>query len=965
CGYTVDYISKLERGGRRPSAPAIGQIAAALELGEQAVRELLDARDRAPGEDPASAPIAGRKPELQAIGRLLTGGGPGTLLFGGEPGFGKTRLLDEATTLAARSGWRVVRGECRPRPGDPYAPLSEAVANSLRSLADREREAALRAASRLDLLLPELRGGDAARPGVVSPATALAPGSSSESERRILFGAVNDYLLAVAGEFGTLLVLDDLQWAGQDALDLLAALGVSGDAPGATIAAAPQLRMIGAYRDTEAGAGSPVGAFVAELTRGSFSHVLGLGPLSETESGELLDGLLSERERPAVQLRDQIVARAGGVPLFLVGYAEELEGQPESEAAPLPLPRSVAQFVGQRLAGVPERAQELVRIAAVAVGPVAPELLCEITGEPVDDVLVALDAACDARLLIDAEDGFRFAHDLVRETIEGDLRTGWRRTWHGRIGAALARLPARRRRGAEAEIAWHLRQSGDAEQAVEWLLRAGDAASNVFGHAAAEGHYRAAAQLARECEDGSAAAQADARLGETLVRMGRYLDAAGAFDRSAAILGDLGERDRRLTSIARSGEALGLSGRAADGIQRILPVLGGLDPEELQASPSAGAADLYATVCGLYLTTGRLGDSLAAADAAVSLGSSAGNLRAACSAEMMRALTLSALGRRSEQRQSHERAVSLAQKLDDPWLLSSALASQGDACIAVGDLAQGESLIRRSLELTERAGLSATGALIRSKLVAPLVKRGRWDEARREAERAERESRPLGPRAGHTYVLAALGRILLLCGDREGGLQRLRDSAAMAGEVAYPPGVANATELLAWQELRDGRPDAALARLQPLAEGRRRAGRPWQSALYAQALLDAGDEQRAAEVLDGARTLIDALDEPPELLLQCARLAAARGRRAEAISDLEAGVAGARAVGLPYDEALLLEQLGRVQRAAGECDQARDCLVRAHAILVSLGAAPDAERLRGELDDPDADAGPLDRLPQS
>ena len=62
-------------------------------------------------------------------------------------------------------------------------------------------------------LLPELAGG----PIEPVPHWLLTP----EQERRLMGQAVERFLVNIAGPAGTLLVLDDLQWAGSDALDLL------------------------------------------------------------------------------------------------------------------------------------------------------------------------------------------------------------------------------------------------------------------------------------------------------------------------------------------------------------------------------------------------------------------------------------------------------------------------------------------------------------------------------------------------------------------------------------------------------------------------------------------------------------------------------------------------------------------------------------------------------------------------
>jgi predicted ATPase len=215
------------------------------------------------------------------------------LLFGGEPGVGKTRLLDEAAALAAQAGWRVLHGDCRRRAGDPYAPLTEAVADSLRRLPQGERQSVVRVAPFLHLLLPELLGTGDVRfdeeVGIAPSPSALPP----EHRRRLLFAAVTDYLHAVAGAAGTLLVLDDLQWAGEDALDLLASSALIERGQALMRPDAKRLRVIGAYRDTEPLVGSPLGEFVAELARGSSVRMLSLGPFSDAWAEKLLLGQIS------------------------------------------------------------------------------------------------------------------------------------------------------------------------------------------------------------------------------------------------------------------------------------------------------------------------------------------------------------------------------------------------------------------------------------------------------------------------------------------------------------------------------------------------------------------------------------------------------------------------------------------------------------------------------------------------
>ena len=112
--------------------------------------------------------------------------------------------------------------------------------------------------------------------------------------------------------------------------------------------------MIGAYRDTETQPNSPVSEFVAGLARLPAARVLELRPLSDAESEELVLGLLTPHEQQPDSVVSAIVRRAGGMPLFLVSFAEELERRVDP-GAELELPWSVAQVVHQRSAALAPR----------------------------------------------------------------------------------------------------------------------------------------------------------------------------------------------------------------------------------------------------------------------------------------------------------------------------------------------------------------------------------------------------------------------------------------------------------------------------------------------------------------------------------------------------------------------------------------------------------------------------------
>src|SRR5262249_40100205 len=146
AGLSPRGISDLERGARRaPRRETVRLLAEALRLAA-AERNLLEATARPQGIPQAQASggsslpaggaaaptLVGRAREIAQLGHLLAAGPP-VLLVAGEPGIGKSRLLQAGIEQAAREGWTVLSGSCHRRSGqEPYAPLVGALADSLR-----------------------------------------------------------------------------------------------------------------------------------------------------------------------------------------------------------------------------------------------------------------------------------------------------------------------------------------------------------------------------------------------------------------------------------------------------------------------------------------------------------------------------------------------------------------------------------------------------------------------------------------------------------------------------------------------------------------------------------------------------------------------------------------------------------------------------------------------------------------
>lgn len=804
--YSANYISKLERGLRVAPPEALDRLSDSLGLSaeERATLHAGMAAARAAhagGADdarlagPEPSALVGREVELGMLRAVLAGAGAPALLFTGEPGIGKTRLLAEAARLAERSQWRIVRGGVqRARAQGPYAPLTSALATSIERLAPDERARALRAAPWLDLLLPELRGRRArstprvAKQGSVSPATAPARHARDlppEQQRRLLFAAVGHYLDAIADKSGVLLLLDDLQWATQDGLDLLTALFIGPDS-------APQrrpIRLISAYRDTEALNDMPLGSFLADLARGGLAHVRPLAPLSAGESERLFTQVAAARDVTwSAPRATEIARRAGGLPFFLVSFAEDLARRDTALATPAEMaeiPWTITQVIRQRIAALPRPAQELIGVAS-AVGRRAPRaLLAQVAGRPGDEVSRALEAAVAARLLDeDGSYGFIFTHDLIRETVEGDMLVGRRATLHRQIGAALERDP----HAAAESLAFHFAASDEPTRAVRYLTRAGDEAEARVAHTAAASFYQQALDLLSPEERARDAAPIEEKLGLSLRCMGRFTAAVAMFERARARFEAAGDTEavyrvrprlmdaRYHENLSHGGADTGEAGWRAP--LRAMFATGRAMRRQGRASGDDAARHMGMRAEGAaLLALDHVRAGIAALEAALPMEPAPDERQHVADVAVLLASGLLGVGAWERCERLCAQMAQVVESLGDPHALAAFRACHGAALHARGDRAGAAEYFARADALYS-LGQPSTYSVNLVHVRAPsLLEDGEWESARAYLEGTLTAAQAMGALHAQRAALTHLAELDVLTGEPQRAIARLGDLA--------------------------------------------------------------------------------------------------------------------------------------------------------------------------------------------
>ncbi len=942
AGLATRSISDLERGVHAaPYRDTISKLIQALQLSlaEAAQLQAAARRDALPRQPlttsmaPATAParptsalppLVGRHREVAQLERFLAGDAAPLLLLAGEPGIGKTRLLRETAARAYAGGWCVLEGGCQRRGmQEPFAPLTAAVARHLAQQSSRQQRAHLHGCGWLVSLLPELAE------------TAVAPlpqgNLSPEKERRLMFAAVGRYLTNVAGPAGTLLVLDDLQWASADALALLAAL--------LEATSARPLRVVAAYRSTEVRPGDPLAELLADLARTEQAAQSALGPLAPYEARALFESLLEPgvlmAEERAVRA-ERILPRTGGVPFYVVSYAQGVragiaEAQDTVESG---VPWNVAQTIRQRVVALPESAQQVLNAAAV-IGRTTPgALLAQVVRQPEDAVLVGLEAVCQARLLVEGDaDTYQFAHDLIHEVVVSDLSTRRRKLLHQRVAEALEAAPGE---PAIELLAYHSLHSGNLEKAIVYLERAGDRALAAYGNSAAEGFYRDVVDQAERLGHAAAAVRVREKLAKVLWIRADYDQALDLCDRVAEEYRTLGDDEGVWRTLERYAEVCGVKGTPERGLARLEPLLGAL----AASAPSPGVAGLYRVLAFLYFRVGRLSESLEANERAIELARLVGDDAIRVRAQFQRGLCLLNLGRQAEGERALEENLAQAEAIGDLLSLSAGLCNLGEIHLMRGELAQARLWLERAVEAAERLGDPTNITGITAARGYLDFCRGEWARARADYERAASLS-PAGSAVYTTRPLLYLAELCLAQGQREAAAGHLEAVLVLDHHDADPDLLRAAHSLLAEAELLAGQPQVAAARLRALPNplGQRTAPDRAQ-ALLAWADLELGNPGQAETEIE--RIIAYARTEPDRLMLVEALhvLARVQMRMAQwqpAAEALAEAFCLARAMPHPYGEAKSLYVYGQLHAVKGEREQAREKYQAALAICERLG----------------------------
>ena len=397
---------------------------------------------------PAGA-LVGRDSEMALLTGLIRDvarGRGGSVLIEGEPGIGKSALVQAAVAEAPEAGCQVFWGA-----GDE---LGQAL--PLLPFLDGLRVREPSANPRRKTIVQLLRGEVSADRGTDVPAV------------------LAEQLLALVAEQcavrPTILVIDDLQWADQASVALWGRLARS--------ARQVPLLLVGMMRPV------PQRDDVLALRRmASDSTRLQLTGLTGTAVADLVAALAGGRPGDGLL---RLAGGAAGNPLYVTELVAALargSGLTVTEAGAAELagdsaPGSLSAAIADRLGFVTGPVRDVLRAAALLGTDFAVPDLATVLGRNVADLIPAVDEACAVGVLAESGHRLGFRHPLIREALYDEMPASVRAAWHRDAGRALAEAGAPADRVAR-QLLRAVGGPGDAaepmdEWMLDWLTRTAD-----------------------------------------------------------------------------------------------------------------------------------------------------------------------------------------------------------------------------------------------------------------------------------------------------------------------------------------------------------------------------------------------------------------------------------------------------------------------------------------------------------
>ena len=418
--------------------------------------------------------------ELRRAWEAACSGRRAVVWIAGEPGIGKTTLIDRFVTSLGDIA--CARGQCVEHygAGEPYLPVLEALAELCRR----------------DSTVPALLRSVA--PGWLLQLPWLCTADERDALRRELAGVSPDRMLREAGEAfdryaerqPLLLVTEDLHWSDRSTIQLIDYI--------ARRRGGARLMWLASFRLAEVVAlDHPLNSLRHELRLHGLCEEIVLDPFSEREVADYV-----AQRSPALAGDEAFVRtlheRTDGLPLFVAAVTSDVTARAAQDGndaaagaqlASLAVPENLAAIIDHYIAKLDNEHRALLSAAAVCGVEFQLATVADVLERDAAFVAETCEQLARERLWLNplraeagsdsAERPYTFRHALFRQALYERAVPSTRIQLHRKVGAALERERAAGVKVAAAELAMHFERGREPMIALRYYV---EAAENALAH---------------------------------------------------------------------------------------------------------------------------------------------------------------------------------------------------------------------------------------------------------------------------------------------------------------------------------------------------------------------------------------------------------------------------------------------------------------------------------------------------
>ncbi len=444
-------------------------------------------------------PLVGRRAESELLWQRWQQAAQGegqTVLISGEPGIGKSRLVETLRLRVAESEHFCLRYQCSPyHVNSSLYPIVRQLEHAAGFMRTDTIEQKL---DKLDAVVAR-NGAEVSEVAPLFAAILSLPAGeryppmdmTATRQKEKTIEALANQIVLLSRERPLLLIIEDVHWIDPSTLEAL-------DILIERTREAPCLVVI-TYRPE----------FVPPWTGRGHVSQFSLNRLSSKQVAEMVQNVAGETLLPA-SIKAQIAARTDGVPLFIEEVTTSLVEQDGQDSATQdnpdqhgPIPETLQDSLMARLDRSPA-AKETAQLAACIGREFSRDILASVSPQDEDGLDQSLAALIDAELIFEhrgeseSDRNFTFKHALVQDTAYESLLKSRRQSHHARIARSLRKLAPETGTSHPELLAYHYERAGRPVSAIQYLIAAGENSLARIALSEAIAHLETARALSAE-----------------------------------------------------------------------------------------------------------------------------------------------------------------------------------------------------------------------------------------------------------------------------------------------------------------------------------------------------------------------------------------------------------------------------------------------------------------------------------